>query len=246
MTEQKIAAIVLAAGFGTRMKSTRPKVLHPVAGLPMIGHLLDTLAAIDTDRVVVVTSVDGKDVADFVQPARTAVQDPPSGTGHAALAARDALSGFAGDVLILYGDAPLITTDTLSALLAARRVEDAPALAVLGFSPEGEHEYGRLVTDKAGRLERIVEHRDANPTERAIALCNAGPMVVDGTVLFDLLDAIGNDNEKGEYYLTDTIAHLVADGRAVQAVSIGDPDEVVGINTVDELAAAEAIWLRRS
>ncbi len=239
MNERATAAVVLAAGIGTRMKSATAKVLHPIAGRPMIGHLMATLAPLAPERTVVVVGAAMEAVAEAVAPARVAIQDPPLGTGHAVLAARQALEGFAGDVLVLYADTPLLEPATLAAMLAARRTPPEPAVVVLGFRPGDAAEYGRLVVGEGRALERIVEFRDATPQERAIGLCNSGVMAVDAGVLFDLLAEIGNDNAKGEYYLTDIVGLARARGLACAYVE-GQAGEVMGVNSRADLARAEA------
>ena len=238
------AAIVLAAGLGTRMKSTLPKVLHPLAGRPMIQHLLANLKAIDVDRTVVVVSEDAAAVADAVHPADTAVQAEQLGTGHAVLQAREALAGFTGEVLILFGADPLITPETLDAMVERRRAPDAPAVVVLGFRPEDPALYGRLVSDADGHLEAIVEARDATPEQLQIGLCNSGVMCVDGSRLFELLERVGNDNAKSEYYLTDIVAIARDDGQGC-AVIEGDADELIGVDDRADLARAEGVLQNR-
>jgi bifunctional UDP-N-acetylglucosamine pyrophosphorylase/glucosamine-1-phosphate N-acetyltransferase len=239
MTSGACAAIILAAGMGTRMKSTLPKVLHPVANRPMISHILTTLEAVSPERTVVVVAPGMDRVAKAVAPAETAVQTQALGTGHAVLAARDAMADFAGDVLVLFGDTPLLTAETMQKMVAARRAANDPAVVVLGFRPDDPAEYGRLLTDADGGLEAIVEFRDATPEQREIGLCNAGIMAIDGKVMFSLLDAVGNDNAKGEYYLTDIVE--IARGRqlACVAVEADDPVEVMGVNSRAQLAEAE-------
>ncbi|MFN4090246.1 MAG: bifunctional UDP-N-acetylglucosamine diphosphorylase/glucosamine-1-phosphate N-acetyltransferase GlmU [Alphaproteobacteria bacterium] len=244
MKHDQVAAVVLAAGKGTRMKSALPKVLHPLAGRPMILHLLATVRAIGVEKVVVVVGPDGGLVSDAVAPASIAVQDEALGTGHAVRSAREALAGFEGDVLVLYGDTPLITDETLKRMLAKRRAAPHPVIVVLGMRPAGANEYGRLVTDGDGGLDAIVEWRDATPQQRALPVCNSGVMAIDGRVLFGLLDRIGNANAKGEYYLTDIVALARADGLACAVVE-GDEAELLGVNSRLELAQAEAIVQRR-
>ncbi len=221
------------------MNSTLPKVLHPVANRPMISHILTTLEAVSPERTVVVVAPGMDRVAKAVAPAETAVQTQALGTGHAVLAARDAMADFAGDVLVLFGDTPLLTAETMQKMVAARRAANDPAVVVLGFRPDDPAEYGRLVTDADGGLEAIVEFRDATPEQREIGLCNAGIMAIDGKVMFSLLDAVGNDNAKGEYYLTDIVE--IARGRqlACVAVEADDPVEVMGVNSRAQLAEAE-------
>jgi bifunctional UDP-N-acetylglucosamine pyrophosphorylase/glucosamine-1-phosphate N-acetyltransferase len=249
MTASNTAAIVLAAGLGTRMNSDVPKALHPIAGRAMIGHVLDQLEALGCARIVAVISPDMAAIAAIADggfaPAVTAIQHQPLGTGHAALAAKDALDGFSGDVLILYADTPLITEATLSALLAVRKAANGPAVAVLGFRLGDGAEYGRMVTLRDGALEAIVEFRDADAGQRAIGLCNGGAMAVDGEVLFGLLDSLGDDNAKGEIYLTDIVAAARAAGHDCAVVEAEDPVEVLGINSRADLARAEAAMQHR-
>jgi bifunctional UDP-N-acetylglucosamine pyrophosphorylase/glucosamine-1-phosphate N-acetyltransferase len=245
MTTQKSAAIVLAAGLGTRMKSTLPKVLHPVAGRAMVLHLLDRLDELAFDRKVVVIGRDTKTVTDAVSPVPTAIQDPPLGTAHAVLAARDQMSDFDGDVLILFGDTPLLTRQTMEIMLAARRAPDDPAVVVLGFRPDDPSQYGRLVTGANGALETIVEFKDATPEQREIPVCNAGIMAVDGKHLFELLDAVDDDNAKGEFYLTDIVAIARANRLSCAVTEVADEREVMGVNARAELAIAESIMQER-
>jgi len=245
MSAQTVAAVVLAAGIGSRMKSARPKVLHPLAGRPMIAQVMAVVAALEPARQVAVISPGARDeVAAALPGVELAVQDPPLGTGHAAMAARQALKGFAGDVLILFADSPLVSVETLEAMLAARRGADDPAVVVMGFRPEDTAEYARLIVGPEGYLERIVEHRDATSDERSIKLCNSGFMAIDGTVLFELLDRIDNDNAQGEYYLTDIVTAANAIGRRCSVVE-GAEVEAWGINDRAQLAAAEAVLQNR-
>ena len=236
---QPVAAVILAAGKGTRMKSDLPKVLHPIAGRPMIRHLLATVEALSPARIVVVTGMEGAAVAQAVAPHATALQDPPLGTGHAVMAALPALEGFnRGTVLTLAGGDPFVSEATLRAMLAKR--EAGAAVVVVGFRPADPARYGRLVTDAAGGLDRIVEFADASPEERSISLCNGGYMAIDAALLRDLLGAIGNDNAKGEYYLTDIVAAAKARSQSCAVVECPET-EVMGIDTRMDLAAAEKI-----
>jgi bifunctional UDP-N-acetylglucosamine pyrophosphorylase/glucosamine-1-phosphate N-acetyltransferase len=238
-------AVVLAAGLGTRMKSDLAKVLHPVAGRPMIGHVLAALDAAAVEQTVVVIG-DGMDgLAAAVTPHPTAVQVDRLGTAHAVLAARDFIRAHPGDdLLVLFGDTPLITPETLAAMLAARRTAARPGVVVLGFEPTDPTPYGRLIRDGDGALASIVEAKDATPEQLAVTLCNSGVMVIDGARALGWLERIGNANAKGEYYLTDIVAIARADGAAA-AVVIGDADEVMGVNSRADLAEAEAVAQRR-
>ena len=240
MSERQFAAIVLAAGIGTRMKSRLAKVMHPIAGRPMIGHLLATVATLAPARVVVVVGPDMAAVSEAAAPAETVVQDAPLGTGHAVLAARDALADFDGDVVVLFGADPLIGAATIDAALAARHATPAPAVVVIGMRPDDRAAYARLVTDGVGGLDRIVEARDASDDELAIALCNAGTMVADRARLFDLLGRVDNDNAKNEYYLTEVVALARADGEPCGYIE-APAEELVGIDSREDLAVAEAL-----
>ncbi|MBT6116657.1 MAG: bifunctional UDP-N-acetylglucosamine diphosphorylase/glucosamine-1-phosphate N-acetyltransferase GlmU [Rhodospirillaceae bacterium] len=240
MTETETAAVILAAGKGTRMKSDLPKVLHPLAGRPMVRHLIATLDAVRASRAVVVVGPEMEVVTEAVAPLPTALQMDQKGTGDAVKAARRALAGFAGDVLVLYGDTPLLTVETLERMLAARRTAPHPAVVVLGFEPEDPAEYGRLIAGPDGALDAIVEFREADEAQRAIGLCNSGVMAIDGAVLFDLLDAVTDDNAKGEYYLTDIVA--IARARGLPCAYVMAPvEELVGVNSRADLAVAERI-----
>ncbi len=238
-------AVVLAAGLGTRMKSDLAKVLHPVAGRPMIGHVLAALNAATVEQTVVVVG-DGMDgLAAAVAPHPTAVQVDRLGTAHAVLAARDFIKAHpADDLLVVFGDTPLITPETLGAMLAARRSPARPGVVVLGFEPTDPTPYGRLIRDGDGALASIVEAKDATPDQLAVTLCNSGVMVIDGARALGWLERIGNANAKGEYYLTDIVAIARADGAAA-AVVIGDADEVMGVNSRADLAEAETVAQRR-
>jgi bifunctional UDP-N-acetylglucosamine pyrophosphorylase/glucosamine-1-phosphate N-acetyltransferase len=244
MAERPIAAVVLAAGKGTRMKTALPKVLHRLAGRPMIDHVLGHLRPLGCERIVVVVSPGMEKVAAAVAPNPAAIQAEPLGTAHAVLAARASLTGFTGDLLVVFGDCPFISAETIGRLVARRRAADDPAVVVLGMRPGDPAEYGRLIVGMDGALEAIIEFRDATAEQRTITLCNSGVMAVDGRRLFGLLDRVGNANAKGEYYLTDIVGIARADG-AVCAVIEAPAEELIGINSRAELAAAEAILQER-
>ena len=231
------AAIILAAGKGTRMKSRLPKVLHPLASRPMVLHVLDAARRARFARAVVVVGPGMEAVARAVAPAETVVQAEQLGTGHAVLQARDALKGFAGEAVVLFGDTPLLTAATIKRTLAALR--RGASVAVLGFEPKDPAAYGRLVLAKDGALERIVEFKDASPAERAIRLCNSGVLAANARLLFELLSKVKNDNAKGEYYLTDVVGLARARGLRC-AVARADEAELMGVNARVELAEAEA------
>ena len=240
MTKDKTAVVVLAAGEGTRMKSALPKVMHPLAGRPMIAHLMATVDALNPDRVAVVVGPGMETVARAVVPHPTVEQSQRLGTGHAVAQALPLLDGFTGTVLVLYGDTPLITEDTLDRIFEARRDETDPAVVVLGFTPEDPGDYGRLMLDEDGSLGAIVEAKDATPEQAENDLCNSGVMAFDGSLLAELLDGLDNDNAKGEFYLTDAVGLARAAGRTCAVVE-GEPEELLGINSRAELAQAEMI-----
>lgn len=223
------------------MRSSMPKIMHRIAGRPLVGHVLASARALKPERLVVVLAPKMDSVAGYVAPATVAVQDKARGTADAVSAALPALRGFEGDVVIAYGDQPLITAATLRRL---RGCLDDAGLAVLGFRPSAPAAYGRLLLDESGALAAIREHRDASAEERRIGLCNSGVMAVRGDVLRRLLPKVGCDNAKGEYYLTDLVALARAEGIRC-AVSEGDEDELLGVNSRAELAQAEAIMQRR-
>jgi bifunctional UDP-N-acetylglucosamine pyrophosphorylase/glucosamine-1-phosphate N-acetyltransferase len=239
-----IAAIVLAAGKGTRMKSALPKVLHRIAGRSLVGHVLDNLAALKVAKTAVVIAPGMDAVAREVAPHAVAIQQEQLGTAHAAAAAREVIGKVDGTVLVLFGDSPFVTAETIGRMIARREAADRPTVVVLGMRPNDPSGYGRLITDAQGNLSAIVEHRDADEKQRAIGLCNSGVMAIDGAMLWDLIDAIGNNNTKQEYYLTDIVG--VARGRGRNAVVVeAQADELIGINSRAELAVAEALCQAR-
>lgn len=240
----QIAAIILAAGKGTRMKSDLHKVLHPIGGRPMLMHLLDSVDQLAPARKVVVVG-SGKDQleAALAGSASLAVQEPQLGTGHAVQQAEDALQGFEGDVLILYGDVPFVPAATMQSMIDRLNAPDAPAVVVLAFEPEDMLSYGRVITE-GDRITKMVEHKDASAEERACRLCNSGLMAVKSKDLFALLSRVGNDNAAGEFYLVDIVNIANADGRHCAVVTT-DPFDVAGINSRAELAAMEAAWQDR-
>ena len=244
-TRRPLACIVLAAGKGTRMKSELPKVLHKVAGRSMVGHVVAAASALAPERIVVVVGPGMEDVAAEVAPHATVVQESQLGTADAVMAARPLVEGFDGDVLVVYGDTPLVTPATLSRMTEARDgASGDPAVVVLGMRPDDPGAYGRLIQGADGGLEAIVEYLDATEDQRAVTLCNAGLMAFDGRRLFALLDAIGNDNAKGEFYLTDAVAVARAAGHACRVVE-ASAEEVVGVNSRAELAAVERLMQHR-
>ncbi len=241
-TARPLAAVVLAAGKGTRMKSATHKVLHPVAGRPMIEHLLASLAELAPQRTVVVVGEWREQLeAALAGRADFAVQEQQLGTGHAVRQAQAALAGFDGDVLVLYGDVPFIGAATMRAMIERLHAPDAPEVVVLGFEPEDPLQYGRVIVD-GDRVMWMVEHKDADESQRTCRLCNSGLLAARSGSLFELLGKVGNDNSQGEYYLPDAVNIAVSEGRNCAVIVTADPDEVAGINSRAELAAAEARW----
>ncbi|NRG18562.1 bifunctional UDP-N-acetylglucosamine diphosphorylase/glucosamine-1-phosphate N-acetyltransferase GlmU [Rhizobiales bacterium] len=235
-------AIVLAAGLGTRMKSNRPKVMHEVGGLPLVGHVLKAVEAADVGRAAVVIGPDMDDLAklvgDISSSATCHVQEERLGTAHAVRAAEAAYRDTPDHVLVLLGDAPLVSPETIRRVKT--RLEDGVDIVVLGFEAADPFGYGRLVKE-GDRLVAIREERDASNPEKAITLCNSGIMAFRGEHFSDLVNAIGNDNAKGEYYLTDAIE--IAHARGLRLETETAPEwEVQGINTRGQLAAVEAVF----
>ncbi|MDF8334321.1 bifunctional UDP-N-acetylglucosamine diphosphorylase/glucosamine-1-phosphate N-acetyltransferase GlmU [Novosphingobium cyanobacteriorum] len=240
-----LATVVLAAGKGTRMKSDLHKVLHPIAGRPMVEHLMASAAELAPARQVVVAGHGREQLEKALGDRATiAVQDPQLGTGHAVQQAEGALQGFDGDVLILYGDVPFVSAATMRAMIDRLHGADSPAVVVLAFEPADALQYGRVIAED-GVVKKMVEHKDATEAERACTLCNSGLMAVRSVELFGLLARVGNANAQGEYYLTDIVNIANADGRTCAVVVTPDADEVAGINSRGELAEAERRWQER-
>ena len=238
-----LAVIVLAAGQGTRMKSSLHKVLHPIAGRPMLLHLLASVSSLAPERQVVVVGAGREQVGKAVagRGVEIVVQAEQLGTGHAVAQAKEALAGFAGDVLILYGDVPLVRPETMRAMIARLDGPNKPTCVILGFRPPDAAAYGRIIAGPDGRIVKMVEYKDASADERAVDLCNSGLMAVRAADLFALLERVGNDNAAGEYYLPDIVMLAAADGRASVVIET-DAAEVAGVNSRAELAAVEASW----
>ncbi len=245
MSAQNLGIVILAAGGGTRMKSARPKVLHEVAGKPLLGHVIETAKALNPDKIVVVTGhgralVEGYIKARFPG-VETALQDPQNGTGHAVMMARDYFKGFGGRILVLYGDTPLIRPETLKKLIEGL---GSGVLSLFGMDCKDPGNYGRLVLADDGALLRIAEAADATEAEKKITFCNTGVMMAGAGVLFGALDKLSNDNAKGEYYLTDVVEMLRKAGHTI-AVIRGDEKEFQGVNTKHQLSKAEKALQKR-
>ena len=240
------AAVILAAGQGTRMRSSLPKVLHPVGERPMIDWSIALAQSVGCDRIIVVCSPNAETlqshVADTLGRDSVAIQDPPLGTGHAVLQAQDALADFDGELVVLCGDVPLIRSDTVEALFA--EVQSGAAVGVLGFEAADAGAYGRLITDASGNLEAIIEAKEARPEQLAVSFCNSGVISAQSKTMFDLLSRVTNDNVKGEYYLTDIVGLARAAGATCRTVSCDEAD-VIGINTRVQLAEAEVAFQAR-
>ncbi len=239
---RQVAVVVLAAGQGTRMKSDVHKVLHPVAGRPMLLHLLAALQAAGATLTVVVVGARREQVEEALASsgAQVVVQHEQRGTAHAALCAKEALANFDGLVMICFGDAPLLRSDTIARLCDRIEQVDTPAVVVLGFRPADPAAYGRIFAD-GDRISKMVEYKDASAAERAIDLCNSGVTVMRAADAWALLDRVGCDNAAGEYYLPDVVTLAIADGRGAVVVTTG-ADEVAGINSRAELSIVEGIW----
>ncbi len=244
MTTSPLAAIILAAGKGTRMKSDLHKVLHPIAGRPMLMHLMASFAELNPAKQIVVVG-DRREQIDAAlsgSAAQTVVQDPQLGTAHAALMAKDALVGFDGIILVCFGDCPFLSAATVQRLCDA--LTGDAKVAVLGFRPDDSAAYGRIIADEHGNVRKMVEHKDASEAERAVNLCNSGVIVAHSRDMWRLLDGVGNDNATGEYYLPDVATNAIAEGARVVVVET-DADEVAGVNSRSELARMEAKWQQR-
>lgn len=246
-TMENVAAIILAAGKGTRMKSGLVKVLHPIAGRPMIDWPLEAARGAGAAPVVLVVGHQAEAVRERFQGAGDidcALQAEQLGTGHAVACAAPALAGFSGTVLILCGDTPLLRGGTLTDLLAFHRSQGA-VVTVLTARMENPHGYGRVLRDEAGRVLRIVEQKDASPQECSVREINSGIYCMEAGFLFDNISSLGNDNAQNEFYLTDLVAMAAQKGATCLAMAIEDSDEIMGVNDRAQLAQAARILRRR-
>jgi len=244
--QRRFAVVILAAGQGTRMRSDTHKVLHPIASRPLLLHLLDCVDALGADKRVVVVgkgreqveaAIAGRDVT-------IAVQADQKGTGHAVQQAAEALQGYDGPVVILYGDTPFVRAETLRRMIDRLSGAGTPGIVVLASSPADPLKYGRIILGEGDRIAKMVEYKDATEQERAVRLCNSGMMAVRAKDLFRWLGQVGNDNAAGEYYLPDIVNVAASEG--CEAVVIeGDPYEAAGVNSRAELAHLELEWQRR-
>ncbi|HZU51302.1 MAG TPA: bifunctional UDP-N-acetylglucosamine diphosphorylase/glucosamine-1-phosphate N-acetyltransferase GlmU [Sphingomicrobium sp.] len=242
----RFAVIILAAGQGTRMRSATHKVLHAIAGRSLLLHLLDRVDALGAERKVIVlgkgreqveAALAGKEVT-------VALQAEQNGTGHAVAQAREALAGYNGPVIILYGDTPFVEAATLRRMLERLNAPDLPGIVVLASVPEDPLNYGRIILGEGDRIAKMVEFKDATDDERAVRLCNSGMMAVQSADLFRWLGKVGNDNAAGEYYLPDIVNIAAREGRAAVVIEC-DPYEASGVNSRAELAQLELEWQRR-
>lgn len=243
-TDNQLAVVVLAAGKGTRMHSELPKVLHPLAGRPMIDWVADLAQELGAVKTVMVVGHRAELVREHLagRPGLAfALQQPQRGTGHAVMAAAPELGGFTGQVLILYGDVPGLRRGTVRDLLERQRAQ-GDDLTVLALELDPPPAYGRLVLDGAGRLERIVEERDATPAQKAITLVNSGIYVFRGAPLWECLPLLDTDNDQSEYYLTDLVALFIEHGYQVGYALAPEPRELQGINSPEDLALLHERW----
>ena len=244
MTARACKTVILAAGQGRRMGSDLPKVLHPVDGKPMVIYCIEASMAAEIDDIIVVVGVGRDEVIDAVEDAYDGVefafQDEQLGTGHAVIQARSFLDGFDGDVTVLCGDMPLLTAETIRSVVD-RRDDTGAAAAVLTIELENPPDFGRILRDDTGRVMGIVEVRDASPEQLAVREVNVGAYCFDTPALLGALDRLGSDNAQGEYYLTDVIGILAADGLGVETVVTDRLEETVGINDPEHLAFAEKL-----
>ena len=237
--QSEIACVILGAGLGSRMRSDRPKVLHPVAHEPMIAHVCRACEGLPVARRIVVAGPEMGTPPAALAGWDCVVQQERRGTGDAVKTAREALDGFSGPVVVLFGDTPLVSPRTIESLAGAIAGREGPALAVLAMEPEEPGTYGRIVLDSRESVAAIVEYPDASPAQRAITLCNAGLMAFDGARLFALLDGLGTQNAQGEYYLTDAVEIAREKGWQVTH-RIAPAEDVLGVNSRADLAKAEA------
>ncbi len=253
MPQRKLAVIILAAGKGTRMRSSRPKVLHEIAGRSLLGHVGAVAAALDPQRLLVVAPPGNQSFRDIVPEAEIIIQDPPRGTGDAVRYACDALDGFDGTILTLCGDAPLINRRTLSRLLSTLDIKKQNIkkqkstdheLAVLGLHLDPSSQYGRLIIDTHGYVADIVEASDATPAQKRLTLCSSGVFAMRSSALFGVLNCLSDDNAQGEFYLPDVVGLITRKGGKAVFVE-GKADELMGINTQAELAGAERMMQSR-
>jgi len=239
-SDRSLAAVVLAAGKGKRMKSDLPKVLHPLGGQPMVCRVLDMLQQLQVDRSIAVIGHKAELVRETLadQPVSFADQTEQLGTGHAVMMARDELDGFEGDVIVLAGDVPMLRASTVRSLLKEHRERSAVGTVLTAILPDPAG-YGRVVRNKDGLVLKIVEHKDADEDELKIAEINTGTFVFDKTALYEALDSVDNKNSQGEYYLTDVMQIFLEKGLITAASCVEDYRETLGVNSKEQLAELE-------
>jgi len=242
----RFATIILAAGMGKRMKSDLPKVLHPLAGRPLVHHVIDLARSVGSERIILVIGHGRQLVIDATHGLEVeyAVQEKQLGTGDAVNSCNAMLGSFDGQVLILSGDVPLMRAETVREAFDLHKSSKA-AVTVFTFIPESAQGYGRIIRGTKRELLGIVEHKDATPAELQINEVNGGVYFFDSKALFSALGEIGNDNAAGEYYITDTVSILRRKGLAAAAYLVKDPLELDGVNTIDQLKTLESEWFRR-
>lgn len=243
-SESGVSAIVLAAGLGSRMRSNLPKVMHEIAGRPLVNYVTDALSKASITDLTVVVGPCMEIVTKTVSPYPTVEQELPSGTGDAVKSALDQITEKDGHVLILFGADPLIQPDTIRRMIVRRELSDNPAVVVLGFRPDKPKDYGRLITGNKDQLNAIIEVKEADTETLAIDLCNSGIMVIDRSLLKTLVSKINNNNAKGEYYLTDIVSIARELGHTCAYVE-GDANEFIGVDTRADLADAELALQKR-
>ena len=241
---QSLSALVLAAGKGTRMNSRKPKVLHEIAGLPLVCHVIEAIKPLQPDNIVVVIPLGHENIGEAVKPASIKIQENALGTGNAVKCGLTDLKALSGTVLVAFGADPLITTETLKKMIEAREVENPPDVVVLGFRTENPDRYGRLVLDDDGKLERIVEVSEAHTIDKPVELYNAGVMAINGTKIAGFLEELSPQNGKKEYYLTDIVEIALAKGGYATVVE-GQESETLGVDSRADLARAEAMMQAR-
>lgn len=240
MTDNNLVCVILAAGLGTRMKSALPKSLHKLAGRPLVNWVIEAAAGLDPKDIIVVVPPGHPEIMEAVHPYKGVIQQQAKGTGDAVKAALAELSGFSGDVLVLLGDMPLLSTGMMQGIVETRRSGKDTGLAVLGvqFPEDNIPAYGRMVMN-GDILQQIVEDKDCTIEQQAISLCNTGAICIDGAYLEKWLAAIGNQNAQGEYYLTDLPEIAAKEGKKTRVAILYDAEEATGINSRSDLAALE-------
>ncbi|MCU0639312.1 MAG: NTP transferase domain-containing protein [Candidatus Krumholzibacteria bacterium] len=242
MNKGELAAVILAAGQGKRMKSDLAKVLHKVCGRPMIRHVVDAARALGPGRIILIVGHQAEAVIEEMKDENVefAIQSERLGTGHAVMQARPLLEDFDGTIMVLTGDTPLLRPSTLEGLLK-RHLESGASATVLTTVLDDASGYGRIIKDAEGNFVKIVEHRDAGEAERAVREINSGIFCFKSPDLFHALRGIGRKNSQGEYYLTDVMAILLSEGKRVLVHRSDDRDELLGINDIAQLGEAERL-----